>query len=71
MEVGHGSPDVGIAVDARVAFWRTLAVSVQRLSQYHFRCPLFLAGDSNTWFPAFQLGRSGHEGMALLPIVRR
>ena len=63
------APHVGIAVDVRVAFWRALAVSVQRVSQCHSRCPLLLAGDSNIWFPAFQLGRSRCADMALLPIV--
>ena len=63
------APHVGINIDVRVAFWRSLAASVQRLCQRHSRCLLFLAGDSNIWFPAFHLGRTRQADVALIPIV--
>ena len=45
----------GIASGTRIQFWRTLAASVHRVSQLHTGIPLLLAGDSNIWFPFFQL----------------
>ena len=51
------APHVGIALGVRVAFWRNLAATVQQVSQVHSHCSLLLAGDSNIWFPTFELGR--------------
>ena len=65
------APHAGIPSDTRIQFWRTLAASVHRVSQLHSGFPLLLAGDSNNWFPFFQLGRSRQADAPLLPIVRR
>ena len=46
----------------------TLAASVHLVSQLHSGTPLLLAGDSNIWFPFFQLGRSRQADAPLLPI---
>ena len=61
---------VGIAIDVRVAFWRNLAATVQHVSKVHSHCPLLLAGDSNIWFPTFELGRVRQTDLALIPIVQ-
>ena len=61
---------VGINIDLRVSFWRSLAASVQRVSQRLSRWSLFLAGGSNIWFPAFHLGRSRQANVTLIPIVK-
>ena len=54
----------------RIQIWRTLAASVHRVSQLHSGSPLFVAGDSNIWFPFFQLGRSRQADAPVLPIVQ-
>ena len=64
------APHVGIASDTRIQFWRTLAASVHRVSQLHPGIPLLLTGDSNIWFPFFQLGRSRQADAPLLPFVQ-
>ena len=64
------APHAGIPSDTRIQFWRTLAASVHRVSQLHSGIPLLLAGDSNIWFPFFQLGRSRQADAPLLPIVQ-
>ena len=64
------APHAGIPSDTRIQFWRTLAASVHRVSQLHSGTPLLLAGDSNIWFPFFQLGRSRQADAPLLPIVQ-
>ena len=48
----------------------TLAAPVHRVSQLHSGASLLLAGDSNIWFPFFQLGRSRQADAPLLPIVQ-
>ena len=53
-----------------IQFWRTLAASVHRDSHLHSITSLLLAGDSNIWFPFFQLGRSRQADAPLLPIVQ-
>ena len=63
------APHVGIALDVRVAFWRNLAATVQHVSQVHSHCPLLLAGDSNIWFPTFELGRVRQTEITLIPIA--
>ena len=63
------APHAGIASNTRIQFWRTLAASVHRVSQLHTGIPLLL-GDSNIWFPFFQLGRSRQADAPLLPIVQ-
>ena len=64
------APHAGIPSDTRIQFWRTLAASVHHVSQLHSGIPLLLAGDSNIWFPFFQLGRSRQADAPLLPIVQ-
>ena len=64
------APHAGIASDTRIQFWRTLAASVHRVSQLHTGIPLLLAGDSDMWFPFFQLGRSRQADAPLLPVVQ-
>ena len=59
----------GIPSNTRIQFWRTLA-TVHRVSQLHSSIPLLLAGDSNIWFPFFQLGRSRQADAPLLPIAQ-
>ena len=63
------APHVGISVDARVEFWRTLAGSVHRVSHTHIQLPMLLVGDSNVWLPPFHLGRSRQADSALVPII--
>ena len=64
------APHVGIAVDAGVEFWRTLAGSVHRVSHTHPGLPMLLAGDSNVWLPPFQFGRSRQADSSLVPIIQ-
>ena len=64
------APHAGIPSDTRIQFWRTLAASVHCVSQLHSGASLLLAGDSNIWFPFFQLGRSRQADAPLLPIVQ-
>ena len=64
-------PHVGISVDARVEFWRTLAGSVHRVSHTHPGLPMLLGGNSNVWLPPFQLGQSRQADSSLVPSFRR
>ena len=53
-----------------LGFPPTLASSSGARSQAQSGASLLLAGDSNIWFPFFQLGRSRQADAPLLPIVQ-